>query len=212
MLCPQCGQQYTEHDLVCPACGVPLQLLHAAAAPEPGPVFARPAGIDQTFASIRQDISAIDRRSPRPAGFFIRAWAYSIDNILLLLITMVPTGIAAVLLKRSGVAIGSDPETLMRWIWLLFVLPNTVLTFIYFGYFHAAAGQTVGKRLCGLRVVTADGRPIGWARSLVRCAGYFLSSFFLYLGFVWAVLNRRKRAWHDYLAGTVVVCDAPRRA
>jgi len=208
MLCPQCAQQYSEHDRVCPACNTPLQPLNAAAAPEPGPVFVRPAGIDQTFASIRQDISAIDRRSPRPAGFFIRLTAYMIDNFLLTLITTVPTAAAVVLLRRSGVSISGDIQELMRWAWLLFVLPNTVLTFMYFGYFHAVTGQTVGKLLCGVRVVTIDGHPIGWVRSLVRCAGYFLSSFFLYLGFFWAVLNRRKRAWHDYLADTVVVYDS----
>lgn len=205
MLCPQCGQHYSEHDLVCPACTAPLRILNDAAVPGPEPVFVRPAGIDQTLASIRQDLRALERPVLKPAGFFIRLSAYLIDNLLLTLITIVPAFIAFALLKRSGVSISGDIQELMRWMWLLVILPNTVLTFIYFGYFHAATGQTVGKLLCGVRVVTAEGRPLGWARSVVRCAGYFLSSFFLYLGFFWVVLNRRKRGWHDYLAGTVVV-------
>ena len=93
----------------------------------------------------------------------------------------------------------------MRWVWLLFILPNTVLSCMYFIYFHAVTGQTVGKLVCGLHVVTAAGaRPLGWGRSIVRCVGYFLSSF-LYMGFLWVVFNRNKRGWHDYLAGSMVV-------
>ena len=93
----------------------------------------------------------------------------------------------------------------MGWFWLLFIIPYTALTCLYFTYFHAVTGQTVGKLVCGLHVVTASGfRPLGWGRSIVRCIGYFLSSI-LYLGFLWIMLNRRKRGWHDYLAGSMVV-------
>jgi len=208
MICPQCGKHYDADETVCRLCHVPLQAppSHAAAAQEGD--FLRPEGIDQTLERIRQDINAIDRPQFRPAGFFVRLAAYMVDNFLLTLISIVLAAVAVVLLKRSGVAIGEDRQALVRWMWLLFVLPNTVLTCIYFGYFHAATGQTVGKWMCGLRVVTAgDGSTPGWGRSLVRCAGYFLSSFFLYAGFFWVVLNRRKRAWHDYLAGTVVIHD-----
>jgi len=178
--------------------------------PEPAPVLFRPAGIDATLQSIRQDIGAINQQPLAPAGFFIRCVAYLIDNVLLALFTMVPALIGFALLKRSGAIIGSDPQELVRWMWLLCVLPNSILAFIYFGYLHAATGQTVGKWMCGVRVVTVGGHPLGWGRSLVRCAGYFLSSSLLYLGFLWVLLNRRKRGWHDYLAGTMVVCEPER--
>lgn len=207
MICPQCGKHYEENEHVCRMCRVPLQApaRHAAAQAEHSD-FLRPAGIDDTLERIRRDMHAIDGSAPlRPAGFFVRLAAYMLDNFLLALITLLPALVSFVLLKRSGVHFSGDPEDLARWLWLLFVLPNTVLSFIYFGYFHAATGQTVGKRMCGVRVVTAQGaRPLGWVRSLVRCAGYFLSSFF-YAGFLWIALNRKKRGWHDYLAGTMVV-------
>ncbi len=204
MLCPQCGKHYGENETVCRLCAVPLCSPQRGMSTESA-VVPRPAGIDKTLESIRQDINAIDRRPCKPAGFFVRFAAYMIDNLLLTLITLVPAFLAFVLLKRSGVQFSFDPEQIMRWLWLLFVLPNTVLSCIYFSYFHAATGQTVGKLLCGVRVITAAGRPLGWMRSLVRCAGYFLSSFVLYAGFFWVVLNRKKRGWHDYLAGTMVV-------
>ena len=205
MLCPQCGKHYAENESVCRLCAVPLYAPRPAAGPDSEPVPFRPPGIDQTLASIRQDISDIDQFPVRPAGFFIRVLAYSIDNLILLLLTLVVACAAFVILERSGTHISFEVEELKRWLWLLCILPNTVLSCLYFIYFHAVTGQTVGKLVCGLHVVTAEGaRPLGWGRSIVRCVGYFLSSF-LYMGFVWVVFNRNKRGWHDYLAGSMVV-------
>jgi uncharacterized RDD family membrane protein YckC len=206
MICPQCGKHYAENETVCRLCTVPLRAPFRAVVPDEEPDFVRPSSIDQTLDSILQDIKAIDRPSPpRPAGFFIRGLAFTIDSILLGLLTLVLTVVAFVMLERSGTNISREPEELMRWLWLLFVLPNTALTCLYFSYFHAVTGQTVGKLVCGLHVVTSAGwSPLGWGRSIVRCIGYFLSSFF-YLGFLWVLFNRRKRGWHDYMAGSVVV-------
>ena len=205
MICPQCGKHYAEDEGNCRLCGVPLQSPRPPVTPKAEPVPFRPPNIDQTLASIRQDISDIDQQPVRPAGFFIRVLAYSIDNLLLALLTLVVTVVAFVMLERSGTHISFESDEFMRWLWLLCILPNTALSCIYFIYFHAVTGQTVGKLVCGLHVVTAAGaRPLGWGRSTVRCVGYFLSSF-LYMGFLWVVFNRKKRGWHDYLAGSMVV-------
>jgi len=73
------------------------------------------------------------------------------------------------------------------------------------------SGATVGKRLLGIRVVGADGRPPGLGRSLVRGLGYLVSTPLFNLGFLWSLLDRDSRAWHDLLAGTRVV-EARRRS
>jgi hypothetical protein len=44
----------------------------------------------------------------------------------------------------------------------------------------------------------------------VRYVGYLLGSAVLLIGFIWAIFDSRKQAWHDKLAGTLVVRDAPR--
>lgn len=205
MICPQCGKHYAENESLCRLCAVPLQGPRSFAAPVSGPGPFRPPGIDQTFENIRQDINTIDQPPVKPAGFFIRLLAFVIDNLLLTLLTLVVTVAAFVILKLNAASIIRDQEELERWVWLLFILPHTALFCLYFIYFHAVTGQTVGKLACGVQVVTAVGnRPLGWGRSIVRCFGYFLSSF-LYLGFLWVVVNRRRRGWHDYLAGSVVI-------
>jgi uncharacterized RDD family membrane protein YckC len=213
MICPQCGKHYGEDEGICRLCAVPLQAPPSFVAPTPDPAPVRPPGIDRTLESIRQDIKSIDQGSVRPAGFFIRVLAYCIDNLLLTLITLVVSCAVYILLERSGTPVSGDPDEFQDWLWLLFVLPNTVLSCVYFSYFHAVTGQTVGKLICGVQVVSAAGnQPLGWGRSIVRCLGYFISCFFLYAGFLWVLLNRRKRGWHDYLAGSVVVCGPLKKA
>jgi uncharacterized RDD family membrane protein YckC len=69
-------------------------------------------------------------------------------------------------------------------------------------------GQTLGKWLLGIRVVSLGGGTVGVARALIRFGGYFLSGLPFYLGFLW-VLGPERRAFHDLLAGTEVVRTRP---
>ena len=76
---------------------------------------------------------------------------------------------------------------------------------LYFVLFWAGAGQTPGMRIMGVRVITYDGRLPGVARSLVRLVGLGLAIIPLFLGFVPALVDGRRRALPDFLAGTVVL-------
>ncbi|MBY0407225.1 MAG: RDD family protein, partial [Rickettsiales bacterium] len=40
---------------------------------------------------------------------------------------------------------------------------------------------------------------------LLRLLGYVISACMLFAGFLWIGVNKRRRAWHDYLSDTVVV-------
>ena len=65
---------------------------------------------------------------------------------------------------------------------------------------------TPGKIFIGARIVDATtGGPTTMRQNVVRYLAYFLSIFFLFLGFLWVAFDRRKQGWHDKLAGTVVV-------
>jgi uncharacterized RDD family membrane protein YckC len=66
-------------------------------------------------------------------------------------------------------------------------------------------GTTIGGIVFGLRVVRRDGRPIDWATAIVRALSCFLSLIIAGLGFIWIALDDEKQAWHDKIAGTVVV-------
>lgn len=69
-------------------------------------------------------------------------------------------------------------------------------------------GRSPGMALLGLRIVSEDGRPIGLGRVIVRFAGYVIGALPLLLGFAWALWDPRKQAWHDKLAGTLVLSES----
>ena len=75
------------------------------------------------------------------------------------------------------------------------------------GFEVLGRGQTPGKKLLGLRVLRADGAPVGWSRSTVRSLLAFAD--FLPFGFAAGLtamlLGRRFQRLGDLAAGTVVV-------
>jgi uncharacterized RDD family membrane protein YckC len=66
-------------------------------------------------------------------------------------------------------------------------------------------GTTIGGIVCDLKVVRLDGHPIDWGTAVVRALGCFLSLAVVGLGFLWIALDPEHQAWHDKIAGTVVV-------
>ena len=66
-------------------------------------------------------------------------------------------------------------------------------------------GSTIGGIICGLRVVRLDGRPIDWPTAIARALSCFLSLAVVGLGFLWIAIDHDRQAWHDKIAGTLVV-------
>ena len=66
-------------------------------------------------------------------------------------------------------------------------------------------GATVGGIVFDLQVVRLDGRPVDWETAIVRALSCFLSLAVAGLGFIWIAFDPNNQAWHDKIAGTVVV-------
>jgi hypothetical protein len=65
---------------------------------------------------------------------------------------------------------------------------------------------TPGKMICRLKVVDAKtGGKLGDWQSIMRVFSYLIASIPLGLGFFWIGLNKKRRGWHDYLAGSEVI-------
>lgn len=112
--------------------------------------------------------------------------------------------LSGVLVDRLG-ASGSTASTVML---SLAVLAIFVVIWGYYIFFEMVwNGQTPGKRLAGLRVLTSGGHPITLAhsliRNLVRIVDFLPSSYML--GAVVILLNRRSQRLGDLAAGTIVV-------
>ena len=73
-------------------------------------------------------------------------------------------------------------------------------------YLVGTTGQSWGRRIAGLQVIMRDGEPIGVWRALGRnLFAMFISAPLFYLGFLWAIWDEEKQAWHDKVFGTFVM-------
>lgn len=86
----------------------------------------------------------------------------------------------------------------------LFLISLCLLGVSYFTVLHSWGGQTLGKLIVGIRVDAAEGGLLPPGRSFLRTVGYLLSALPLGAGFLWLVLDREQRCWHDRLAGSRV--------
>jgi len=66
-------------------------------------------------------------------------------------------------------------------------------------------GQSLGKRACGVKVISIDGRHPTLGQAFGRTFAEILSSLTLMIGYLMVPFDRQKRALHDHIAGTVVV-------
>ncbi len=64
-------------------------------------------------------------------------------------------------------------------------------------------GQTIGKKVCGIKVISADGRPCGVGQAFGRALAQILSVLTLFIGYIIAAFDGRKRALHDHVANTL---------
>jgi uncharacterized RDD family membrane protein YckC len=141
------------------------------------------------------------------AGVVSRALAFTVDALLL----VGALGVALVLVGTVGAVLGWEPLTLVRGLAAGFAAALPSLWVALNAVLWAVVGRTPGKALFGLRVVRADGTPVRLGRATLRSLGYFFSAILL-VGFLWILADPRRQAWHDKLAGTLVVYDRGRRA
>jgi uncharacterized RDD family membrane protein YckC len=132
----------------------------------------------------------------RPAGFWIRALAALVDLTVFALVQFSFNLVGAM---TWGPAVEEEwrfQSTIVVFT-LLFTLAYTVVL-------HALAGQTIGKLLAGIRVVTVEGGRVSPGTALLRYLACYVSLAVLGFGFLMAALRADRRALHDLLAGTRV--------
>ena len=75
----------------------------------------------------------------------------------------------------------------------------------------ATNGQTLGKRMLGIRVLRLDGQKITWWTAFERAGGYAAGFATGLLGFAQVYWDANRQAIHDRIVGTVVVHDGAER-
>jgi uncharacterized RDD family membrane protein YckC len=149
----------------------------------------------------RAQIAAAGEASPVPyGGFATRGVALTVDAALAAMIFL--TGTAVVGLVGSLVW---HPHWAASLVAVLLAVAGLLVNVLYFAGFWSTAGQTPGMRLMHLRIAGPSGSPPGLGRSFVRFAGLALAILLLFTGFLPALVDDRRRALQDFLAGTLIL-------
>ena len=136
-------------------------------------------------------------------GAGARLVAYIVDELITTGVSLVFLFVVGLLIAAAGSA-GADLIAglgffLAFCVWFAFALA-------YFPFFWARSGQTPGMRLVHLKVVRdEDGGPVTVGPAILRLVGYWVSALVFYLGFIWILVDKRRRGWHDLIAGTCVI-------
>ncbi|MEA3177763.1 MAG: hypothetical protein QOI59_1286 [Gammaproteobacteria bacterium] len=149
-----------------------------------------------------------------------RLLAASIDELILLGISL-PMVFGAVPAIISMVSGGTDPELIDTGDIVRAMLggPGTIVTVVALiawcvitAWFVAANGQSIGKRLVGIKVVRTDGSRASFARIFVlRNVVNGLPNLLPYVGWLYQLVDplliyqESRQCLHDRIADTIVV-------
>ena len=124
-------------------------------------------------------------------GFGPRFVAWLVDVIVLVVVA----GVLGALLGLLGSSSG----------WLT-NFAGLIISIGYFVFYQEYAGQTLGKKAMGIKVVDySGGKPSYMTFFLREIIGKFISGFVFGLGYLWILWDPKKQGWHDKIASTYVV-------
>jgi uncharacterized RDD family membrane protein YckC len=135
---------------------------------------------------------------PVAAGFWIRVGAYLIDSVIYQMLIW----LAGILFGGILGAGGAGAEAII----FQYVGLNLIIGWAYFAVQESSAAQaTLGKRACGLVVVSETGGRLTLPRATGRYFAKGLSGLLLGVGLIIVAFTDRKRGMHDMMAGTYVI-------
>ncbi len=187
LTCPRCGFEAVE-GTDCPRCGVDVARYRAEI--HDASVQARAETAPTLEAPVR--VTTPPRHSP--AGFWIRFVAIVIDAIILLTMQAVFGFLMWSLLRPRSPRLVAAALGAFR----------LVVDSGYFIVLYWLWGQTFGKMVMQIRVVTVGGDSLTLGQSGLRWLGYLISGATFGIGYLMAGLRSDKRALHDLIAGTRV--------
>lgn len=177
----------------------------------PPPAAATGVSAPQNVSSVVSEGSDLSARSDPAtveyAGLGARFLATMVDGMIvgaIYLVLRIPVFILGIVTAARG---GRPAEvgifSVLGFLVQLIGLAESVGYYIYF----TAKGQTLGKKALKIRVVRVEnGEAPGYLKAFLReVVGKMVSGAVLGLGYLWPLWDSRKQAWHDKIAGTVVV-------
>ncbi len=194
-VCASCGSTRLPYGRYCLFCGDLLSEPTAKA-----PVSSQAANpLDQAGAGPPVVVEY--------GGFWRRAWAGTIDVALeATLAFLVTYYVLDFVLAWIGSMLGYERSFSKVAAGVAYVLVLTIGAWLYCAFAESSPRRaTIGKRIVGLQVVTADGGKISFGQATVRHFMKFLSLFSAGVGFMMAAWTKRRQALHDIPSDCLVI-------
>ena len=162
----------------------------------------------ESEAGAQKSEDVMDVRTPQEtqptmnfAGFISRLSAFAIDAVI---IAITFFGSVLMIILMAAMLSRNQPFS-MNFNDLLAGFLFTFYFIFYNAFFWSITGRTPGKALLGLQVVRKSGDKIHPLRALARSFAYFVALGPVFIGFLWILIDNKRRGWHDKIAGTAVV-------
>ena len=142
--------------------------------------------------------------APRQSPFLLRRLAAMVyDTLLVAALIFV---VMFIVLPVYSLLTGShDSESVVQLdreiVWLVFLFTPM----LFFCVFWLKNGQTLSMQAWRIKLVDFSGAPPGARQVILRCIGAGLSAACFGLGYLWCLVDRNGRYWHDYLSGTELI-------
>lgn len=142
-----------------------------------------------------------------PATFIRRIAAIFYDFLIAFALLMMTTGLYKVF--QAGI-IGADELQRLTDNGKMDVDPLLssilfIVLYTFFAFFWTRTGQTLGMQVWHIRIQTPQGRSITWSQALLRYMMAWLSVSAFGLGYLWILIDKKKRSWQDIFSMTEVV-------
>jgi uncharacterized RDD family membrane protein YckC len=135
------------------------------------------------------------------AGFLRRFVAKFVDWIVVGVVNQATTYAIAGTFTMNPATSGNVTAATMS----LVTAINFLFGMTYQAWFLHWRGQTPGKMLLGIKVVTPEGGSLSWGKAIVRPLAEILSGCLCFFGYFMVLWDKEKRALHDQLVGTRVI-------
>jgi uncharacterized RDD family membrane protein YckC len=150
------------------------------------------------------------------AGFASRAVAWVIDLVVISTVVFLGIWLISTSFSFAGIDLQSCPTSAATFFSLAMLVACRVAAVavwvfsigfapLYLFSLWMLGGQTIGKRIAGVRVVRWDGTQLLPRHALLRVVGYAVCLITLGIGFLWVLVDDRRRGLHDRIAHTSVV-------
>lgn len=128
------------------------------------------------------------------AGFFIRFVAFIIDSLIIKAIQSMVLSPIKVLLYNNGIEFSK------------FIYVEIIIALLYFTLMTKLCnGATLGKLICGIRVVPIHSKELTWSMVFTReFFGRYIQNY-IYILYLVVMFTPKKQSVVDYLSDTVVI-------